>query len=113
MQTMVLRVHTASMHEKLKKTANWTTSSGTHSRYRASQVPVRIAKASHVPTTKSSAWAVTNASTPTYLPASRLQRGTGLASSTDTDAGSRNVGRNAAVHTSVSSSPSVPATKSA
>src|SRR4051794_36735007 len=96
-QTMVLRVQTASTHEKLKKIAKCSTSTGTHHRYCADHVPVRTPSAAHVPRTNTVAWNATNTSTPTYLPASRLQRGTGLASNTEMEDGSRNVGKKAAV----------------
>src|SRR5690242_18945670 len=89
-QTIVLLDQTASMQEKLKKTAKCSTRTGTHQRYVGSQTPVRIARASQVPSSNTSACDATKTSTPTYLPASKLQRGTGFTRSTLTAPGSRN-----------------------
>src|SRR5262249_36449499 len=108
-QATVLRVVTASKTEKLKKTAKCSSSTGTARKAVMSHTPVRSASASQTPATNTSAWNATNTSTPRYFPASRLQRGTGLASTTAADPGSRNVGKKPAVQTSASSTPPVSA----
>src|SRR5262245_31704221 len=89
----VLRVTTASSVEKLKKIAKCSNRTGMHRKYASSQTPVRIASASQVPPTNTVAWNSTKTSTPRYLPINRLQRGTGLASSTEAALGSRKEGK--------------------
>src|SRR5262245_31018288 len=110
---IALRVLTASSAEKLKNTVKCSTSSGTHQKYVGSQTPVRSASDSQVTPTNSTADAATKATTPKNLPVSSSQRGTGLATSTATEPGSRNAGRNPAVQARVSNRPAESATQSA
>src|SRR5262249_34834139 len=84
-------------------------SSGTANQYAASQTPVLMPMPNHVPATNNTACSATNSTTPMYFPTNSAQRGVGFASSTVTACGSRNVGRNPAVHRSASNTPTVSA----
>src|SRR5262245_60511783 len=107
---MVLRVETASNVEKLKKMAKCSPRSGRQNKYSGSQMPVLTPSAAQVPKTNNVACKTTNVTTPTNLPRSKHQRGTGFTRSTVAEEGSRNAGKNPAVHVSAKRTPMVSAT---